>query len=173
MKTCSKCGVTTDAFYDGKRQPCKECWKAIQRAKGNTSRTDARRAYERAWYAKHHEKVIAKVRRWQASNPATEERRKRHNVVGAKWSSRNPAARALNEQRRRARIAGVGGNVTREEWRAILERHDHKCAYCGSPNDITMDHVIPISRGGRHVAENLVPACRPCNSRKGARCLEV
>lgn len=173
MKTCSKCGdeKAVAEFYGGK-QPCKECWKRIRRARP-TLRTAARRAYERVWYARHREKVIAKVRRWQVAHPPTDASRRQHNTVHGRWQKRNLDAHALNQQRRRARIAGVGGNVTRAEWLAILERHGHRCAYCRSPNDITMDHVIPISRGGRHTADNVVPACRPCNSRKGARCVEV
>lgn len=43
------------------------------------------------------------------------------------------------------------------------------CHYCGRsvpPKELTMDHVIPISRGGRSVKGNVVPACKPCNNKK-------
>lgn len=43
------------------------------------------------------------------------------------------------------------------------------CYYCGSrfkSADLTMDHRVPISRGGRSVKENLVPCCKECNSKK-------
>jgi len=43
------------------------------------------------------------------------------------------------------------------------------CTYCGStfkPVDLTMDHLIPIVRGGRSVQGNLVPACKECNNKK-------
>jgi hypothetical protein len=43
------------------------------------------------------------------------------------------------------------------------------CVYCGLPNAATVDHVIPRSRGGAHASENLVRACRRCNSQKGKR----
>ncbi len=43
------------------------------------------------------------------------------------------------------------------------------CHYCGKavgPKSLTMDHVVPLSRGGRSVKNNLVPACKECNNRK-------
>jgi len=46
-----------------------------------------------------------------------------------------------------------------------------KCHYCGRtfpPSELTMDHVIPVSRGGRSDRHNVVPCCKECNSRKKA-----
>ncbi len=49
------------------------------------------------------------------------------------------------------------------------KRADGRCHYCGrvfKVNELTMDHVIPLSRGGRSVKDNLVPCCKECNSAK-------
>jgi hypothetical protein len=43
------------------------------------------------------------------------------------------------------------------------------CCYCGAPEPLTIDHLIPRSRGGPDTGDNLVWACRACNSSKGAR----
>ncbi len=51
--------------------------------------------------------------------------------------------------------------------REIMERDGHCCAYCGNQNSLVIDHVIPRAQGGRGTAENLVTACRSCNSKKG------
>jgi 5-methylcytosine-specific restriction endonuclease McrA len=56
--------------------------------------------------------------------------------------------------------------------RNIFERDDHTCQYCGKKfckQDLTLDHVVPQSRGGGNTWENLVLACVPCNVRKGSR----
>lgn len=56
--------------------------------------------------------------------------------------------------------------------RSVLARDFYTCQYCGAtPNrkDLTVDHVVPRSRGGQSVWENLVTACQTCNSRKGDR----
>jgi len=49
----------------------------------------------------------------------------------------------------------------------IFKRDHHQCQYCGSSKDLTLDHVLPKSRGGKTSWDNLVAACRNCNSRKG------
>jgi hypothetical protein len=51
--------------------------------------------------------------------------------------------------------------------RRIFEAWASQCAYCTDPAD-TLDHVLPRSRGGLTVAENLVPACRRCNGAKSS-----
>lgn len=50
----------------------------------------------------------------------------------------------------------------------VLARDGYACVYCGSPNDLHCDHVIPRSRGGVDHPDNLVAACSPCNLSKGA-----
>ena len=51
----------------------------------------------------------------------------------------------------------------------VLRRDRFKCQYCGSREQLTIDHVHPKSRGGKDSWENLVAACVPCNNRKGNR----
>lgn len=56
--------------------------------------------------------------------------------------------------------------VTRRE---VLRRDRHACQYCGSTRQLTLDHVIPRSKGGLHTWDNVVTACAHCNGRKGDR----
>ena len=53
--------------------------------------------------------------------------------------------------------------------REVLRRDKHTCQYCGSTKQLTLDHVIPRSKGGKHTWDNVVIACESCNSRKGDR----
>ena len=58
--------------------------------------------------------------------------------------------------------------LTKWRFRArIFAEWGHACAYCTDPAD-TLDHVLPRSRGGLTVEENLVPACRRCNGAKSS-----
>lgn len=54
----------------------------------------------------------------------------------------------------------------------IYKRDNHTCQYCGSKKSLTIDHVIPKSKGGQDTWENMVVACAPCNTKKGHTLLE-
>jgi 5-methylcytosine-specific restriction endonuclease McrA len=57
----------------------------------------------------------------------------------------------------------------------ILARDDHQCQYCGNyfrESDLTIDHVIPKSKGGKNEWDNVVAACKACNQRKSDYLLE-
>jgi len=53
-------------------------------------------------------------------------------------------------------------------WRKqIKESWDHKCAYCGSEDNLTLDHIVPQCKGGMDVKTNVVACCHSCNQSKG------
>ena len=53
--------------------------------------------------------------------------------------------------------------------RAVFARDGWSCQYCGSRSSLTVDHVIPRSKGGPSTWDNIVASCAPCNRRKGDR----
>ena len=53
----------------------------------------------------------------------------------------------------------------------ILKRDNHSCVYCGNKRDLTIDHLIPKSKGGKNTWDNLVTCCISCNSKKGDKML--
>ncbi len=78
---------------------------------------------------------------------------------------------AMKAKRRRSYARRKGAlvpdqRVTAEDWLEILKQHKNRCYYCKKRKVLTIDHVIPVSKGGLHVKENLVPACQSCNSKK-------
>lgn len=50
--------------------------------------------------------------------------------------------------------------------RKVLARDSHRCVYCGSTGDLTLDHIKPRSQGGGDEPTNLLTSCSPCNNRK-------
>ena len=53
--------------------------------------------------------------------------------------------------------------------RNVMVRDRFRCVYCGVKDELTIDHVIPVSRGGKSNFENCVTACKPCNNKKDRR----
>lgn len=82
-----------------------------------------------------------------------------------------------NDHKRRARLIDSSSpGVTPAEWLAVCAEYTDatgivRCAYCGSDRQITVDHVVPIARGGKDSADNVVPACKTCNCSKRDRLL--
>lgn len=141
--------------------------------------------YLREYYYKDRKAQIAKRRAYALAHPEQERKRKRewtranperNALVKKLWRIRNPdsykASVANTNHRRRA--MGVGPGVSPAEWRSIRENYGFRCAYCGTlRKQFTQDHIVPLSAGGGHSPDNVVPARARCNTSKGARSILV
>jgi 5-methylcytosine-specific restriction endonuclease McrA len=131
------------------------------------------------YYEVHRAEILQRARDYRLAHPfhATPESRAR----SAAWKKAHPeAARAdyvANRDgylrraiARRVRERGAPGSYTAQEWRDKVELLGGCCIYCGR-DDVKLgpDHKVPLSRGGSNDIENIVPACRSCNSRKRTR----
>lgn len=197
--TCNGCNeARTDAdFYYHKRkkrdgevvhyryQVCKTChnsrmrkWTAENpdkvrdiRRRGNLKRDpDAHKAYMKAYHAKRgyvSQTEEQKQRRREAAK-ADPERMMRYR---AKWLSRPENRQKYNawQANRRALVRSAEGSFTAAEWLALCEAAFGKCLRCGLEEDLTIDHVIPLSMGGTNHISNIQPLCKFCNCMKGAR----
>lgn len=135
---------------------------AMARDPEGTRRKAAERM--RAWTARNPEKVAERNRKWAAANQGHVKA-----LAKARYANDPEAAKQWRDLRR-ARIKGgsVDGPVDRQ---AIIARDGGRCHLCGGyPTglDLTLDHVVPLARGGAHTEANLRVACRSCNSRKAA-----
>jgi 5-methylcytosine-specific restriction endonuclease McrA len=69
-------------------------------------------------------------------------------------------------------------DVTTQDVQTLLKKFNYRCAYCGTniaKNSNTkrhLDHVVPISKNGKHCVSNLVPTCDSCNLCKNAKLLQ-
>jgi 5-methylcytosine-specific restriction endonuclease McrA len=71
----------------------------------------------------------------------------------------------IAQNQRSARL-GADGQITEQDWLEVLEMYGNVCASCGTSDDIAIDHIIPLSRGGSNTKENIRPLCRACNVSK-------
>lgn len=183
QKTCPTClrALPATAFptspntKTGLFSRCRECCRTIDRQRNATEKRrassaasrernrEAKRARDRAIYAASPEKYKARRRAHYRRDPA------RNNANVAKWKAANHDRVVAYGEKRRAAKMGAAGGVTADEWAAIQTDFGHRCAYClRQDGRLTQDHMIPLSRGGKHCVANIVPACRSCNPRKGA-----
>lgn len=82
-------------------------------------------------------------------------------------SPKGRATTARNNNRRRMLLLALPATLSATEWLRICEAWGFRCAYCGNGNvKLSRDHVWPLAAGGSDEVENVVPACRSCNSRK-------
>jgi 5-methylcytosine-specific restriction endonuclease McrA len=101
------------------------------------------------------------VKDWDRRHPE-----KRAEYLRRERQVRPERTRQYNRQRW-ARRANAGGVIRDADWRRLVDRFGGRCAYCERPAT-SQDHVVPLSRGGRHTIGNVVPACGSCNSSKGS-----
>jgi 5-methylcytosine-specific restriction endonuclease McrA len=116
-----------------------------------------------AWYQANKERINAQIARWIDAN------KEYVNARAAAWKKANPEKHQLAQARRRARKASAPRNdLTAVQWKAIKAHYAYCCVYCGKKSQrLTMDHIIPLSKGGAHTVSNVVPACASCNAKKG------
>ena len=190
VKTCSKCGLEQpeSEYYLDRGRPravCKTCFRAARKLYGQTHKEETAVAGRRY---RQSEDGAAKRKAWHAARAKTPA----HKEYMGQWAktpkgqaarrgrvnryAQTPKGRAANMRRRARRrsvLAGVVADLTADQWSEIVAEHGSCCAYCGAKFTaslpITVDHVIPLSKGGQHTAGNVVPSCKPCNSRKKDR----
>lgn len=95
--------------------------------------------------------------------------RRAHTRMYAK-TARGLESNKMSKARRRAWKAGTTvASLTAAQWREIKAAYGFRCVYCARKmRRLTMEHLTPLSKGGRHDVHNVVPACHACNSRKQA-----
>lgn len=124
--------------------------------------TDRRRAEHARFKTKHPDRLLEIQRAANKRHRETPKEKERRRV----YARQHPEIHRFGESRRRARKRLVIGNITRAEWNAIKESQNGRCYLCGAMANLEMDHVVPISLGGCHMAHNIKGACKPCNTRK-------
>ena len=183
-KPCTKCdssGPFYEASLRSRERLCVECVK--QRSRDNYHRNaEARRVQKKDYRSANLEKTRSANRQWLAANGADRNARIRERRKGPEGDRvrakereqyrlrivRDPnAIRARDEKRRSAKRAG--GAFTGTEWGGLIRSCKGKCLACGRGDlPLTVDHVIPLSKGGLNTIDNIQPLCRSCNSSKGA-----
>lgn len=127
---------------------------------------EAIRSRQNNYYKKNKEKILQYHKEFRKKYP------ERHKEHVRKWNERNKEKRQVITMNRIARRKKNGGSFTSEEWEALKKSCNYSCLCCGEIEPdikLSIDHVIPISKGGRNDIANIQPLCLPCNQRKNVK----
>jgi 5-methylcytosine-specific restriction endonuclease McrA len=119
----------------------------------------------RAWYQAHRSDDLLARERQRHRDMYKNDPRRREYLRSWKDANRAKHNEYVHVSRAR-RNATAGRGVSVAEWHDLIKAYGGRCAYCYADRPLTMDHRVPLARGGSHEIENILPACKPCNSRK-------
>ena len=140
-------------------------------------------AYQKAWYDKNIEQIKAYSKSYYAANTEIEKLKsaewRRNNPEkfkeqGRSYRQNNPEKIYAKNARRRA--LKKGATVEKVDRREVYLRDKGICGICGCPvslEEVTLDHIIPLSKGGEHSYRNIQLAHLSCNSAKGAKIINL
>ena len=161
---CKECGKEKPHHAHGL---CKSCYTRQWRVANpeyNRQWREANQAhiqeYDRQYKEAHREERRESTRSYRAEHPEWDREYRKANPEKGR------------EKKRRYRARKNGAAIGPVDEAAIYERDGHMCLYCGRTRDLTIDHIIALNNDGPHCQDNLVVACRSCNSSKQAKPLE-
>jgi 5-methylcytosine-specific restriction endonuclease McrA len=146
-----------------------------RRNKAKYEKTEKGKALRRKLSLKYRSKPEAKAAS-AAKHQQTKDdpiRRMQRRAADSRYK-RTDNGKALKHRQRAKRKGAILATeklLTAAEWKVIVLAAKGRCYYCQEKAKLTLDHVIPLSKGGQHTKTNVVPACAPCNSKKNNRLL--
>jgi 5-methylcytosine-specific restriction endonuclease McrA len=102
--------------------------------------------------------------------------KEKRSLYNSQWKAQNKDKVNASTQKRRANLLGNGGYYTAEQWQTLKAIYDYRCLICGKQEPeitLTVDHVIPIDKGGLNSIDNIQPLCKSCNSKKGRNVFDL
>lgn len=167
LRPCEVCGQQFSSHIKHKLYCSAKCIKTVKAAYREANREYIRESH-RTWRTINGDQWRATALAWRQANQTPESERERKRV----WAKANPDVVNAKTIRHRARKRGAQGNYTAEEFRLICKKQGGKCNDCGKKHKLTVDHIVPLVRGGTNFAYNIQGLCLHCNQCKSAKLMD-
>jgi 5-methylcytosine-specific restriction endonuclease McrA len=142
-------------------------------ARYRAAKPEKKREFQARYRAKHFSKILRqRAFYWQKAAEAYATDPEKYRARIARWRAKNPDHAKVSYQRYRTRKNAAGGSFTVEDVQRLQVIQGNMCVVCDALFDevpMTIDHVLPVSRGGSSDPSNLQLLCDPCNKRKNAK----
>lgn len=168
-KICTSCHteLTLDNFYkklDGTTSRCKECTKKARKAPEFRSKANE---YRREYYRQNRENCAIWSKSYQERN--LEKFREYSKKYYSRFGETRKGVRGRRDEPSLISLSGRVFQVKESDYRKLLARQRNLCAscLCNLSGSIHLDHIFPLSKGGRHSVGNIQFLCQRCNQEKG------
>lgn len=178
IKPCVRCGAT-DRHKSGRCKPCNNARSAKYRqahpeydAKYRQAKPEKVKAANDIWRKANLGKRRAYNTIWRKANPKYRDANlERARAYNAKYSKSHPEKRRIKEHNRRARKRNNGGRLSPNLAETLFKRQRGLCVCCKQPlgEDYHLDHIMPLSRGGKNEDFNIQLLTARCNLQKNAK----
>lgn len=177
-KQCSKCKEvkSLDEFYrqgvskDGLHPWCKQCVKEYSHKRHADNPEYSRQYYmnlskeKKEYYAQR--AAQRRANRTEEEKEHDAQRQADNSDYCHQYRIDNADKYRIYEANRRASSVTAEGAFTDEQFAALCEQYDNRCLCCGEIKKLTVDHIVPLSKGGSNDIDNIQPLCQSCNSKK-------
>lgn len=163
LNVCNDCQKQT---RHRKKSLCKDCYNRRERVRYDAIPFEIRSRIQLNRFYRNAENNLAinrkNMKKWRDEHPEASK------AQFKAYRESNPEKFRAYSHKRRALQIGAEGHFTDKDWSEIVHRQQSCCMSCGKFCDLTMDHIVPLSRLGSNWPSNLQGLCKSCNSSKNA-----
>jgi 5-methylcytosine-specific restriction endonuclease McrA len=161
LENLEACRIKEVAYQKAHPEQAKIAWQKLNdKRRGNPECQAKNREWKRAYL---------KTQQYRDTNKAYREaNREMFRRIQKNQRQKNPAYFASLTAKRRSKVRQCG-SFSQKEWDALKSEYEYTCLCCLKREPkikFTVDHVVPIARGGSNTIENIQPLCMPCNAKK-------
>ena len=180
-RRCSKCKNVKELSLFTKDKKCnngysRKCKECTYKSPSRINNKKYIKEYKKSWYSKNREKILKRRKEYYKKNHVQIKKYQfEYNKINKdkvakrikEWHKNNPHVGIASSHKRRILSKSNGINdLTSSQIKEIRKK---PCFACGNTKDITIDHIIPLIRGGQNTYSNCMPLCRSCNSSKQSK----